>query len=137
MKRARRVLEVARKRSKHARKPHRTCIAPGCENKAFAKELCRLHYGRMYRHGRLGLTRPRRTGPPVNDLVRTVEHTKRRLSVATEAYDAACDLQARLRFRREIDAIQETLDQATRNLLEGRATLARERVPEQLERTRA
>jgi hypothetical protein len=83
-------------------KPKPKCSVDGCAKTSHAKGYCRRHYSQMYRKGHIY--------PVVGlcgideSIVREIRSTK--LERAKEAYASACGVQARIFWRRELEALE-------------------------------
>jgi len=84
------------------------CIVEACPNPAHAKGYCRRHYGQIWRRGTIYNDTPReRTlsegGPRRDDRLKALE---RELKKAQQMYDVVVGFQGRIKWRREIEAVQ-------------------------------
>lgn len=75
------------------------CTVHGCANNAFARTLCRQHYGRYYRTGQYELIAP----PEKKEGVLKREDE---LKEAREIYKIAIGLQVRLEWARKIKELE-------------------------------
>jgi hypothetical protein len=87
------------------------CIVEGCPNPAHAKGYCRRHYGQIWRRGTIYNDTPReRTltegGPRRDDRLKALE---RELKKAQQMYDVVVGFQGRIKWRREIEAVQHEI----------------------------
>jgi hypothetical protein len=92
-------------------KPTR-CIVEGCPNPAHAKGYCRRHYGQIWRRGMIyDTSRPERQeedGERHDDLER-LRALERELQKAKQMYEVVVGFQGRIKWRRQIEAVQEEL----------------------------
>ena len=68
------------------------CIAEGCPDQAHAKDMCRTHYNRVWRHGLIGLLEktPRQRACKLHDKISSAEaELKAVLTVYENAYGEA------------------------------------------------
>jgi len=89
------------------------CIVENCPNPSHAKGYCRRHYGQIWRRGVIYDTTPRDPdNVPVDlsdpaDRLRTLE---RELKRAQEIYAVVVGFQGRVKWRREIEAVQAEMN---------------------------
>lgn len=87
------------------------CIVEGCPNPAHAKGYCRRHYGQIWRRGTIYNDTPRERsltegGPRRDDRLKALE---RELKKAQQMYDVVVGFQGRIKWRREIEAVQHEI----------------------------
>jgi len=87
------------------------CIVEACPNPAHAKGYCRRHYGQIWRRGTIYNDTPRERsltegGPRRDDRLKALE---RELKKAQQMYDVVVGFQGRIKWRREIEAVQHEI----------------------------
>ena len=88
------------------------CIVEGCTCASHAKGYCRRHYGQIWRHGTIYNETPKaQTTAPESDMrrddrVRTLE---RELKKAQQMYDVVVGTAGRIKWRREMEAVQHEI----------------------------
>jgi len=89
-------------------KPAR-CIVEGCVNPSHAKGYCRRHYGQIWRRGMIYNDSPRENkeyeGVRRDDQER-MRALERELKRAQQMYEVVVGFQGRIKWRREIEAVQ-------------------------------
>ncbi len=86
------------------------CIVDGCPNPSHAKGYCRRHYGQIWRKGMIYNTSPSdrseaeaRLRGDHNERLRSLE---RELKKTQQMYDVVVGFQGRIKWRREIEAVE-------------------------------
>ncbi|GMV84141.1 MAG: hypothetical protein AMXMBFR7_53250 [Planctomycetota bacterium] len=84
------------------------CIVPDCPNPVHAKGYCRRHYGQIWRRGMIYETPPRdkREDGLKGDHQERLRSLERELRRAQQMYDIVVGFQGRLKWRREIEAVE-------------------------------
>ncbi|MCZ7647224.1 MAG: hypothetical protein M5U26_18535 [Planctomycetota bacterium] len=84
------------------------CIVPDCPNPVHAKGYCRRHYGQIWRRGMIYDTPPRdrREEGLKGDFHERLRSLERELRRAQQMYDIVVGFQGRLKWRREIEAVE-------------------------------
>ncbi|MBI3831338.1 MAG: hypothetical protein HY291_17605 [Planctomycetes bacterium] len=90
-------------------KPSR-CIVEGCPNPSHAKGYCRRHYGQIWRRGMIYNDSPREKTDYDSNVRRDDQERlralERELKRAQQMYDVVVGFQGRIKWRREIEAVQ-------------------------------
>lgn len=113
------------------RKPAR-CIVEACPNPAHAKGYCRRHYGQIWRRGMIyDTSRDRKDSDnqPRRDDHERLRALERELKRAQQMYEVVVGFQGRIKWRREIEAVQAEV----RKILEAQendSALQNQSVPE-------
>ena len=94
-------------------KPSR-CIVEGCPNPSHAKGYCRRHYGQIWRRGMIYSDTPRElTQENESHLKRDdqerLRSLERELKRAQQMYEVVVGFQGRIKWRRELDAVQSEI----------------------------
>lgn len=92
------------------------CVVEGCPNPAHAKGYCRRHYGQIWRRGMIYNDTPReRTTAPESGMRRDdrLKALERELKKAQQMYDVVVGFQGRIKWRREIEAVQHEIRKLT------------------------
>lgn len=92
------------------------CIVEGCPNPSHAKGYCRRHYGQIWRRGMIYNDAPREGGSIPESGMRRDERLKaleRELKKAQQIYEAVVGFQGRIRWRREVEAVQHEIRKLT------------------------
>lgn len=92
------------------------CIVEGCPNSSHAKGYCRRHYGQIWRRGMIYNDTPKeRTLAPESGLRRDdrLKALERELRKAQQMYDVVVGFQGRIKWRREIEAVQHEIRKLT------------------------
>jgi hypothetical protein len=92
------------------------CIVEGCPNPAHAKGYCRRHYGQIWRRGMIYNDTPReKTTAPESGMRRDdrLKALERELKKAQQMYDVVVGFQGRIKWRREIEAVQHEIRKLT------------------------
>jgi len=107
-------------------KPSR-CIVEACPNPSHAKGYCRRHYGQIWRRGMIYNDSPREKadieGVRRDDQER-LRALERELKRAQQMYDVVVGFQGRIKWRREIEAVQTEI----RKIMESQQGLVAEGV---------
>ena len=85
------------------------CIVEGCPNPSHAKGYCRRHYGQIWRRGMIYNDAPReQTTAPESGMRRDdrLKALERELKKAQQMYEAVVGFQGRIKWRREMEAVQ-------------------------------
>jgi len=92
------------------------CIVEGCPSSAHAKGYCRRHYGQIWRRGMIYNDAPREqttapeSGIRRDDRLRALE---RELRKAQQMYDVVVGFQGRIKWRREVEAVEYEIRKLT------------------------
>ena len=92
------------------------CIVEGCPNPSHAKGYCRRHYGQIWRRGMIYNDTPReRTSGPESGMRRDdrLRALERELKKAQQMYEVVVGFQGRIKWRREIEAVQYEIRKLT------------------------
>ncbi|MCW8131997.1 MAG: hypothetical protein KIS92_16745 [Planctomycetota bacterium] len=104
-------------------KPSR-CIVEGCPNPSHAKGYCRRHYGQIWRRGMIYNDTPREKSDYENGVRRDDQERlralERELKRAQQMYDVVVGFQGRIKWRREIEAVQTEI----RKILDSQPAMA-------------
>jgi len=85
------------------------CIVEGCPNPSHAKGYCRRHYGQIWRRGMIYNDTPKEQTTAAESGVRRDDRLKaleRELKKAQQMYDVVVGFQGRIKWRREMEAVQ-------------------------------
>ena len=85
------------------------CIVEGCPNPSHAKGYCRRHYGQIWRRGMIYNDSPKeKTTAPESGMRRDdrLKALERELKKAQQMYEAVVGFQGRIKWRREMEAVQ-------------------------------
>jgi len=88
------------------------CIVEGCQSQSHAKGYCRRHYGQIWRRGTIYNDSPKESttapesGMRRDDRLRALE---RELKKAQQMYDVVVGYQGRIKWRREMEAVQHEI----------------------------
>ena len=92
------------------------CVVEGCANHSHAKGYCRRHYGQIWRRGTIYNDAPKEhttapeSGMRRDDRLKTLE---RELRKAQQMYDVVVGFQGRIKWRREVEAVQYEIRKIT------------------------
>jgi len=93
-------------------KPSR-CIVEGCPNPAHAKGYCRRHYGQIWRRGMIYDTSKRQRDEDESllrrDDLERLRALERELQKAQQMYEVVVGFEGRVKWRRQIVAVQEEI----------------------------
>ena len=92
------------------------CIVEGCPNASHAKGYCRRHYGQIWRRGTIYNDTPKEnTTAPESDMRRDdrLRALERELKKAQQMYDVVVGYQGRIKWRREMEAVQHEIRKIT------------------------
>ena len=94
-------------------KPSR-CIVDGCPNPSHAKGYCRRHYGQIWRRGMIYSETPREQSNENDSHLKRDDQERlraleRELKRAQQMYDVVIGFQGRIKWRRELDAVQSEI----------------------------
>jgi hypothetical protein len=96
------------------------CIVEGCPSASHAKGYCRRHYGQIWRRGTIYNETPKEhTTANESDMRRDdrLRALERELRKAQQMYDVVVGYQGRIKWRREMEAVQHEI----RKIAEGGA----------------
>ena len=85
------------------------CIVEGCSSPAHAKGYCRRHYGQVWRRGTIfNDAPPEQTSAPESGMRRDdrIKALERELRKAQQMYEVVVGFQGRIKWRREMEAVQ-------------------------------
>src|ERR1700748_3980694 len=88
------------------------CIVEGCQSLSHAKGYCRRHYGQIWRRGTIYNDTPKEnTTAPESDMRRDdrLRALERELKKAQQMYDVVVGYQGRIKWRREMEAVQHEI----------------------------
>jgi hypothetical protein len=94
------------------------CVVEGCPSLAHAKGYCRRHYGQIWRHGTIYNDTPKeKTSAPDNGLKRDdrLKALERELKKAQQMYEVVVGFHGRIKWRREMEAVQYEIRKLTEN----------------------
>ena len=97
------------------------CIVEGCPNPSHAKGYCRRHYGQIWRRGTIYNDTPKdQTTAPESGMRRDdrLKALERELKKAQQMYDVVVGFQGRIKWRREIEAVQHEIRKLTESEVE-------------------
>ena len=92
------------------------CVVEGCSNPSHAKGYCRRHYGQIWRRGMIYNDTPKEqttaseSGMRRDDRLKALE---RELKKAQQMYDVVIGFQGRIKWRREVEAVQYEIRKLT------------------------
>lgn len=93
-------------------KPSR-CIVEGCPNPSHAKGYCRRHYGQIWRRGMIYDTSKRQRDEDESllrrDDLERLRALERELQKAQQMYEVVVGFEGRVKWRRQIVAVQEEI----------------------------
>jgi hypothetical protein len=92
------------------------CIVEGCPNSSHAKGYCRRHYGQIWRRGAIYNDTPReQTSAPESGMRRDdrLKALERELKKAQQMYEVVVGFQGRIKWRREMEAVQYEIRKLT------------------------
>lgn len=92
------------------------CIVEGCPNSSHAKGYCRRHYGQIWRRGMIYNDTPReQTSAPESGMRRDdrLKALERELKKAQQMYEVVVGFQGRIKWRREMEAVQYEIRKLT------------------------
>jgi hypothetical protein len=93
------------------------CIVEGCPNPSHAKGYCRRHYGQIWRRGTIYDTtkRQREEDEPLGrrDDVERLRALERELQKAQQMYEVVVGFEGRIKWRRQILAVQQEIHRLT------------------------
>jgi hypothetical protein len=92
------------------------CIVEGCPNASHAKGYCRRHYGQIWRRGMIYNDTPReQTSAPESGMRRDdrLKALERELKKAQQMYEVVVGFQGRIKWRREMEAVQHEIRKIT------------------------
>jgi hypothetical protein len=92
------------------------CIVEGCPNESHAKGYCRRHYGQIWRRGTIYNDTPReQTSAPESGMRRDdrLKALERELKKAQQMYEVVVGFQGRIKWRREMEAVQYEIRKIT------------------------
>jgi hypothetical protein len=92
------------------------CIVEGCPNPSHAKGYCRRHYGQIWRRGMIYNDTPKdQTTAPESGMRRDdrLKALERELKKAQQMYEVVVGFQGRIKWRREIEAVQHEIRKLT------------------------
>ncbi len=95
------------------------CIVEGCTNSSHAKGYCRRHYGQIWRRGMIYNDAPREQTLGIESDMRRDDRLKaleRELRKAQQMYDVVVGFQGRIKWRREMEAVQYEIRKLTESL---------------------
>ena len=93
-----------------------SCIVEGCPNASHAKGYCRRHYGQIWRRGTIYNDTPKEhTTATESDMRRDdrLRALERELKKAQQMYDVVVGYQGRIKWRREMEAVQYEIRKIT------------------------
>jgi hypothetical protein len=93
-----------------------SCIVEGCPNPSHAKGYCRRHYGQIWRRGMIYNDTPReKTTAPESGMRRDdrLKALERELKKAQQMYEVVVGFQGRIKWRREMEAVQHEIRKLT------------------------
>jgi len=89
------------------------CIVENCPNPAHAKGYCRRHYGQIWRRGMIYDTSKRQRDEDESllrrDDLERLRALERELQKAQQMYDVVVGFEGRVKWRRQIVAVQEEI----------------------------
>ena len=97
------------------------CIVEGCPNPSHAKGYCRRHYGQIWRRGTIYNDTPKdQTTAPESGMRRDdrLKALERELKKAQQMYEVVVGFQGRIKWRREIEAVQHEIRKLTESEVE-------------------
>jgi len=103
------------------------CIVEGCPSLSHAKGYCRRHYGQIWRRGMIYNDTPReQTTPPESGMRRDdrLKALERELRKAQQMYEVVIGFQGRIKWRREMEAVQYEIRKLTEDDGEGQEELS-------------
>lgn len=90
------------------------CQYNGCELPVYARGYCRKHYNQLWRNGKVGTARARRR-PSERDLpmsaIEKLRTLEREFNRAKQMYDVTCGLEGRVKWRKEMTALEKQMDE--------------------------
>ena len=92
------------------------CVVEGCPNPSHAKGYCRRHYGQIWRRGTIYNDTPRENTTAVESGVQRDDRLKaleRELRRAQQMYDVVVGYHGRIKWRREMEAVQHEIRKIT------------------------
>ena len=92
------------------------CVVEGCANTSHAKGYCRRHYGQIWRRGMIYNNTPRQnTNAPESEMRRDdrIKSLERELRKAQQMYDVVVGYRGRIKWRRELEAVQDEIRKLT------------------------
>ena len=92
------------------------CIVEGCPNASHAKGYCRRHYGQIWRRGAIYNDTPKeQTTAPESGMRRDdrLKALERELRKAQQMYEVVVGFQGRIKWRREMEAVQHEIRKIT------------------------
>lgn len=92
------------------------CIVEGCNSASHAKGYCRRHYGQIWRRGTIYNDTPKEnTTAPESDMRRDdrLRALERELRKAQQMYDVVVGTAGRIKWRREMEAVQHEIRKIT------------------------
>ena len=92
------------------------CIVAGCPNESHAKGYCRRHYGQIWRRGMIYNDAPKdQTSAPESGMRRDdrLKALERELKKAQQMYEVVVGFQGRIKWRREMEAVQHEIRKIT------------------------
>ena len=98
------------------------CIVEGCPSPSHAKGYCRRHYGQIWRRGMIYNDAPReQTTAPESGMRRDdrLKALERELRKAQQMYEVVVGFQGRIKWRREMEAVQYEIRKLTEDEEEG------------------
>lgn len=100
---------------RHAKK----CSVEGCQRRQHSRQLCRMHYGRLWRYGDVGQVHAlaNRKNAEVADVRRDLGPQKgieQDLRQARAAYKLACGIACRVHWAHEVRKLERELSEAKR-----------------------
>jgi hypothetical protein len=97
------------------------CIVEGCPNPSHAKGYCRRHYGQIWRRGTIYNDTPKdQTTAPESGMRRDdrLKALERELKKAQQMYEVVVGFQGRIKWRREMEAVQHEIRKLTESEIE-------------------
>jgi hypothetical protein len=85
------------------------CVVEGCPNASHAKGYCRKHYGQIWRRGAIYNNTPKeQTSAPESGMRRDdrLKSLERELRKAQQMYAVVVGFQGRIKWHREVEAVQ-------------------------------
>ena len=92
------------------------CIVEGCPSPSHAKGYCRRHYGQIWRRGMIYNDTPReQTTAPESGMRRDdrLKALERELRKAQQMYEVVIGFHGRIKWRREMEAVQYEIRKLT------------------------
>lgn len=92
------------------------CVVEGCPNPSHAKGYCRRHYGQIWRRGMIYNDTPReQTSAPESGMRRDdrLKALERELRKAQQMYEVVIGFHGRIKWRREMEAVQYEIRKLT------------------------